>query len=48
MAGGPDADGRPGPPLATRLLWFVALWLAGVAVVAVLALALRLALSVNS
>ena len=41
MAGKPGADGRPGRPLATRLLWFVALWLAGVATLALLALAIR-------
>lgn len=41
MAGKPDANGRLRRPLATRLLWFVVLWLAGVATVALLALAMR-------
>jgi hypothetical protein len=30
------------PPLAPRLLWFVALWLGGVGTVAVIAFGLRL------
>jgi hypothetical protein len=30
------------PPLATRLIWFVGLWLAGVASVAALSLVLHL------
>ena len=33
MVGKGDADGRLRRPLATRLLWFVVLWLAGVATV---------------
>jgi hypothetical protein len=41
MADKPDADGRAGRPLATRLLWFVALWFAGVATVAAVAFAIR-------
>jgi hypothetical protein len=41
MAGKGDADGGPRRPLATRLLWFVVLWLAGVATVGLLALAIR-------
>jgi hypothetical protein len=41
MADKPDADGGSGRPLAARLLWFVALWLAGVATLALLALAIR-------
>lgn len=36
-----DAGGKREHPLATRLVWFVALWLAGVAVVAAVALAIR-------
>ena len=39
MAG--ERDTRPGPRLAVRLVWFVALWLAGVATVAALALLIR-------
>lgn len=39
MAGEPD-NGRA-PRLAMRLVWFVALWLAGVAAVAALALVIR-------
>ena len=34
--------GRSQRPLARRLLWFAALWLAGVGTVAVLSLGLRL------
>jgi hypothetical protein len=30
------------PPLGSRLLWFAGLWLAGVAIVAVLALIIKL------
>jgi hypothetical protein len=30
------------PPIAHRLLWFVALWLGGVGTVAIVSLALRL------
>jgi uncharacterized protein DUF2474 len=33
--------GKPAPPLATRLFWFVTLWLAGVAAVGAVALAIR-------
>jgi len=39
MAGSPDGGGKA--DLATRLIWFVALWLAGVAVVGAVALAIR-------
>jgi len=39
MAGRTDGGGKSG--LATRLIWFVALWLAGVAVVGAVALAIR-------
>jgi hypothetical protein len=41
MAGRPDARGKREPTLAARLLWFAILWLAGVATVALLALAVR-------
>jgi hypothetical protein len=34
-------DGKPRPPLVTRLVWFVALWLAGVATVGAVALVIR-------
>jgi hypothetical protein len=34
----------PYPPVRQRLLWFVALWIAGVAAVGALALAIKLAL----
>ena len=42
-----DPAGRPGGgpeprPLATRLLWFVGLWVASVAVVGAMAYAIRL------
>jgi hypothetical protein len=33
------------PPLAIRLLWFVGLWLAGVATLGLIALLIRTALS---
>jgi hypothetical protein len=33
---------QPAPPLAQRLLWFAALWLAGVGSVALVAFILRL------
>jgi hypothetical protein len=36
--------GEPPRPLASRLLWFVALWLAGVGAVGLLALLIRWAL----
>jgi len=36
--------GEPQSPLASRLLWFVALWLAGVGAVGLLALLIRWAL----
>ena len=36
--------GEPQRPLARRLLWFVALWLAGVGAVGLLALLIRWAL----
>jgi hypothetical protein len=32
----------PEPPLAQRLLWFVALWIAGVGAVTLISFALRL------
>jgi hypothetical protein len=41
MAGRPDADGKRSPRLVARIAWFVALWLAGVATVGVVALAIR-------
>ena len=36
--------GEPQRPIASRLLWFVALWLAGVGAVGLLALLIRWAL----
>ena len=39
----PDAPDSPGP-LRQRILWFVGLWLAGVAAVALVGLAIRWAL----
>jgi hypothetical protein len=41
MAGRPDGGSRPEPPLGRRLIWFVVLWLAGVAAVAAVALVIR-------
>ncbi len=38
---GPPGENDPTPPLARRLMWFGALWVGGVVVVAVLAYALR-------
>jgi hypothetical protein len=37
--------GAPEPRLRSRLLWFVALWLAGVAAIAILGLVIRAVLS---
>lgn len=37
----PGEPSEPQRPLASRLLWFVALWLAGVGAVALLALLIR-------
>ena len=36
------AQDKPKPPLAQRLLWFAALWLGGVASVAVISFGLHL------
>lgn len=41
----PDGDGPP-RSRARRLLWFAALWIAGVAVVAVVAYGIRLVIGV--
>jgi len=41
MAGSPDGGGKSERNLATRLIWFVALWLAGVAAVGAVALMIR-------
>ncbi|MFT3725838.1 MAG: hypothetical protein QM773_19925 [Hyphomonadaceae bacterium] len=38
---GPPEENDPRPPLASRLVWFVALWVAGAAAVAAVAYALR-------
>ena len=38
---GPPDDGEPKRPLAKRLAWFVALWLASLIVVAAVAYGLR-------
>jgi len=35
-------DRRPERPLAHRLVWFVALWLAGIGTVALVSMALKL------
>jgi len=37
----PAEPSKPQRPLATRLLWFAVLWLAGVCAVALLALLIR-------
>lgn len=38
---GPPEPGEPVPPLRERLLWFVALWFAGLATIAAAAYGLR-------
>jgi hypothetical protein len=38
---GPPGENDPRPPLRSRLIWFVALWIAGAATVGVVAYALR-------
>lgn len=38
---GPPEDGAPKPPLGKRILWFAALWLGGLVVVAAAAYGLR-------
>jgi hypothetical protein len=38
---GPPEDGDPRPPLGKKLLWFAALWVAGLATVAIVAYGLR-------
>ena len=38
---GPPRDGDPPPPLRSRLLWFVALWIAGLGATAAVAYLLR-------
>ena len=41
MTGGPDGGGKSERSLASRLIWFVALWIASVAAVGAVALAIR-------
>ena len=41
---GPPEAGEVPPPLGKRLLWFVALWVGGLAAVAAVAYALRAAI----
>lgn len=41
MAGKSEASGKSAPRLGTRLAWFVALWLAGVAAVGAVGLLIR-------
>ena len=38
---GPPGENDPRPPLRSRLLWFVLLWVSGAAAVAAIAYALR-------
>jgi hypothetical protein len=38
---GPPEPGEPVPPLSQRLLWFAALWLAGLVTIAVVAYGMR-------
>ena len=38
---GPPEPGDPKPPLGKRLIWFAALWIGGLVVVAAAAYALR-------
>ena len=41
----PEPDRPPEPPLHRRIAWFVSLWVAGVAAVAVVAALIRMWLS---
>ncbi len=41
IEGPPEDASNPGPPLAQRLVWFVVLWVGGLAVTAGLAYVLR-------